>query len=69
MLETVICPELVPPNYKPCQQIAEVLRRPTLESTSGPVEMIVARCVNRHIIFCPVAGFEAVSAPDETATA
>jgi hypothetical protein len=41
-----------------CGAVAEILRRATLESTSGPVEHVQLRCVRRHWFFLPTFQLE-----------
>jgi hypothetical protein len=46
------CPE--------CDGIAEVEYRTVLESTSGPVEHVKIRCINRHWFNMPVSYLDSV---------
>lgn len=44
-LDLVVCPE--------CSHPAEVVRRFTLSSTSGPVGQVMLRCILRHWFLTP----------------
>jgi hypothetical protein len=50
-LDLVACPE--------CAMPAEVERRDVLGSTSGLVEMIKIRCLDRHWFYMPVSSLSA----------
>jgi hypothetical protein len=51
-VQLTCCPE--------CDGIAEVEYRTVLESTSGPVEHVKIRCINRHWFKMPVSYLDSV---------
>lgn len=46
-MDLTVCPK--------CGEVAEIQRRPVLESTDGPIEHVKTLCIRRHWFLLPVA--------------